>query len=246
VRTLQLLLCIVLAAGSAHAQDQEVQARALFERAVLEADAGRHAEAAALYRESYALYAHPGTLFNLALSETEAGHRARAHRAWSELLARYGDVISELAHRTAEQRLRALEPELARIEIVSEPEGARVAVDSELLGSAPVSIAIEPGQHRVEAALEGYVSQSWEVAVVAQARLEHRFTLAPDRPAEPANVVLVRAPILDPPRPVPAESFENGPWPWILGGAGVLAIAGVIVAIALATSSSSSWRVTFP
>ncbi|MCH9682168.1 MAG: PEGA domain-containing protein, partial [Deltaproteobacteria bacterium] len=61
----------------------------------------------------------------------------------------------------------------------SVPSGARLRVDGEDVGTAPLSIPIEPGLHRVEASLPGHVEDVVEVEVVEGVGREVQLTLAP-------------------------------------------------------------------
>lgn len=64
------------------------------------------------------------------------------------------------------ERLRvALQPKVAVVEVATQPEGASIAVDGRGLG-VRTSVAVSPGEHKVQVQLRGYVPR--EVAVLAR------------------------------------------------------------------------------
>lgn len=123
-RTLPAALVVISlmipAAVGAQTSDERARAQELFERGLAAAQSGDLEAALPLFEESYDLFPHAGTLFNLAYYSDEAGRSAEALAAWRELLDRYGGEISAESRAHAEARIAALEPPLPE----PEPEPA--------------------------------------------------------------------------------------------------------------------------
>jgi TonB family protein len=81
----------------------------------------------------------------------------------------------------------------ASAEILSDPAGAAVAIDGRPAGRTPLRAAtMRPGSHRLELALDGYVSWSGALDVVAgqKGRVEVRLQRSPQPAATPAPEVV--------------------------------------------------------
>jgi len=67
-----------------------------------------------------------------------------------------------------------------------QPNGAEVRVDGRFVGRAPLrkALYLDPGHHKVEARLPGYVHQAREIACRAGTTQEVRITLAQERRAK--------------------------------------------------------------
>ena len=152
------LMLVPLQSRAQSAGSDEATARALFEQGMIASRTGDFASAARALEASYVLFAHPGTLLNLAVFQEAAGHRAAAYRSWSELLSRFNAVISADARQRARTRIAVLENELAAVQVTSQPEGATIVIDGNEVGTTPMSnpLRLEPGQHVFEARLEGH------------------------------------------------------------------------------------------
>ncbi|MCG2686095.1 PEGA domain-containing protein [Candidatus Parcubacteria bacterium] len=68
----------------------------------------------------------------------------------------------------------------ARVAVISEPAGADVAVDGDIVGKTPFSPGdIPPGEHRLEVTKEGYEKRSLRIRVMEDYKLNVSFRLYP-------------------------------------------------------------------
>jgi hypothetical protein len=77
-----------------------------------------------------------------------------------------------------------------RLELDSDPPGARVFVDGRLLGLTPVRLDLPSGQHVVTLQRDGYAEQRFDVTLAAGARVGESRALVPtaqERAGEPAS-----------------------------------------------------------
>jgi hypothetical protein len=87
----------------------------------------------------------------------------------AELLADHAGVL--------ERKRAALEHAVPVVKLESDPPGAALWVDDELVGTAPLSFALAAGVHRVRAELRGHLALEQRVEVVAGAAETVRFDL---------------------------------------------------------------------
>lgn len=175
--------------GEAGAQ---AEARALFEQGMAALAAQDRAAATDAFERSYALFPHPGTLMNLALTQHDAGRLLQAHASFTELLRRYDGVISDTARVQARDHLAALEARLAAVSLASDPPGAALTLDGRDLGPAPTAgpVRVDPGRHVIAGALPGHRPAELALELPAGAvvpvelRLEPEVGDAPPGPAE--------------------------------------------------------------
>ena len=102
-------------------------------------------------------------------------------------------TIEELAA-LLQRRLRQTAESPTTLELRTRPSGARIRIDDRDVGAAPLSHAVEPGEHRVEASKPGYVPQIRVLSAVAGTREVVRFELEPaarDQPRRIAGWTLV-------------------------------------------------------
>ena len=76
-------------------------------------------------------------------------------------------------------RLDALQLEPPVLIFDSVPPGAVVVLDGEVVGETPFERAVQPGPHRVEAQLDGYVTAARQIEAVAGVRDRVQVTLEP-------------------------------------------------------------------
>lgn len=177
---------------------------------------GRHIEAIQIFDDALALFAHVKIRYYkmnslVALGRVEeAAAILKAIREAPELADRK-DTLDRLA-KTLEQ---ALKPRPVRIE-VAERLPARLSVDGKDVGLAPQNMALSPSSHRVEASLDGYIT---EVRTFDVAPGTTQITIKLElREKQAAPVV---EPIVE-----PAIEPPNYWLPWTLIGAGAAAVVG--------------------
>src|SRR5262249_4992155 len=60
-------------------------------------------------------------------------------------------------------------PAVGTLEVHSNPDGAEVYADDKLVGDAPATLKLQPGQHAIKVVLPGYKDWSRELTVEAAA-----------------------------------------------------------------------------
>jgi hypothetical protein len=248
-RLLVFAICgaLLLQTSSASAEESDggrERAAVAFEQGMAALNDGDRERAVEAFARSYELLPHPGTLLNLALCQQELGRVLLAHHSFTELLDRFGGVISARASEQARAGLDVSLAQLARITIAGLPAGARLSIDGAEVGRAPfdAALVLEPGRHELAAEREGFTATEETRELEAGAIVELAFELTPIEPELPEPVVE--------PTPEPAEprrSFWRRPWPWIILGVVVVG-AGVGLGVGLTRDDSNEydWNPTFP
>src|SRR3954469_21327102 len=99
-------------------------AEALYRQARQLMSEGKFAEACPKLAESHRLDPAAGTLLNLAVCHEKEGKTASAWVEYNDLLGTKGSDEASERRRTADERIRELEPGLARITFVPDPADA--------------------------------------------------------------------------------------------------------------------------
>jgi len=117
----------------------------------------RYADAIREFYQSNQLASNPRTTFNIALCFQQLKRPADAFMMFTEYLASGEDAPDRTKY--ANESLATLTPQVARIEVRSDPPGARIFVDRRELGDyglTPRVVALQEGEHRVWVELDGY------------------------------------------------------------------------------------------
>lgn len=78
----------------------------------------------------------------------------------------------------APQAAPVVSPGAADITVVTTPVGANVVVDGAIVGNGPVTVKLNPGPHRIHAALSGYYPmQDSKIVVERGVAATHTLTL---------------------------------------------------------------------
>lgn len=224
-------VAVLALAGAAPAQPVQASAgeRTLAETLFREARelmaAERFADACAKLAESQRLDPGGGTLLNLALCHEKLGTTATAWGEYREALALARTDGRADRVRFAEERIRALEPELPRL-LVHVPDSARVAGLKLALDGAPlrqaawgVAFPVDPGKRVVRATAPGF--EAWSTSIEMSARANQtidvpRLTELPAAPTEPR------------PKAAPVADVDTGQRQrlvgYVVGGIGVAAL----------------------
>ena len=149
---LSALLSLVLAAGSARAQDDATRARAdeEFKRG-REAFVGAHYKAAlAAFKRSYELAPGRGKLLNIALCEEMLGLYADAIRDLREVLPQLNDDPERLS--LAQMHIASTEKQVPHLAVAAGPDVAgQVSLDGRLLAAGSLGdVEINPGAHTIQ------------------------------------------------------------------------------------------------
>ena len=218
-----LAVAVVLAAGTARAQDDGAEARDLFERGVAALVDGRFPEARDLLAQSLEREGRPATAFNLVLALLGTEQPLDATRVCERLLASGYGALAADARAEAERECARADREVSTIVVEVDVSDARVAVDGETIERGDDGrVRVNPGAHVVAAeAPDGR-------------RADGRVRVGR---GETVQVSLELGPTLD---AAAATDTSSAPlWPWIALGAGAAIVIGV-VALVLFTSNEGS------
>jgi len=152
-------------ARTAYAAGQEAFAREDYE-AALQA-----------FEEAYTNVSNPIVLLSIAESAAKLGHIVTALGAYDAYLKARPDAPDreEVAQKRA---ALAASQTPAQLSITSEPAGAEVVLDGQLLSKVtPLSVEVRPGEHRVSLVLTGYETARLALALAASAREERSVVL---------------------------------------------------------------------
>lgn len=141
------------------------RARKVFDEANKAFEQRQVDRALGLYEKSYAIWPHPRTLFNKAVSLGFLGRPLESARAFKEVLEYGPDPISEHRYRQAVERYMELLSQLAILVVNCTDAGAKLYVNGEPIGEAPMSkkVTVGPGTHMITANLSGMVPYSAQV-----------------------------------------------------------------------------------
>jgi tetratricopeptide (TPR) repeat protein len=143
------IAAVAIAAVPAFADDTEAAAAAF---AAGEAADKRKAwrEAIGHYQRAYDLSPHPFALFNIAADHEKLGENRKA----VELYRRYLDESDDSSDRDKVGKLiEKLRRRPSRISITSTPNGARIAIDGDVVGNAPIEREVAAGDHEIVATI---------------------------------------------------------------------------------------------
>lgn len=190
VRTFLLIVSFSAVAGAqaptgAQAEAEDA-AKALFaegNRLLAEGDAEG---ALGMFRSAYARYPNPKLLLNIGTALRRIGRNAEAAEAYEQYLRESGFDTKKAAE--VATILGELEPLVGRLRIEVSPAGALVTVDGKTIGplSQPRVVRVEPGDHTVGAALQGYESAAVSLRIAAGEEQPVALTLTALPAPEPA------------------------------------------------------------
>lgn len=166
-----LLALLVLgpAAAQPAAEDARAQARQAFETGVMYMQIEGWEEAVVELERSLGLHPTRAALYNLGLCHQSLSRPADAIQAFQRFLRDYGASAPENERAEVEGLIRGLQPQVGRLVVrVSVPDAA-VAVDGDAVGRSPLAddLMLEPGEHLVEVALDGYAPVRRELRLAA-------------------------------------------------------------------------------
>src|SRR5690606_35447972 len=146
-------------------------------------------------------------------------------RAFTGALQTSDTRRKELWTEAARERIANLSRRVPTLRLRNVPVDARVSLDDRLLEHGDESLRLNPGRHRVEVSAPGKVAfrQDLELAV------GQRLTI--DVPALQADPLSPEEELAEEARDSAAREGTGGgygPWPYVLGGAGVLFLATAV------------------
>jgi serine/threonine-protein kinase len=226
------VLCLaLLSPTTAFAQGRQAEAESLFEEGRALVAKKDYEEACPKFAESYRLEPGLGTLTNLAACQEQLGKTATAWASYREVIATATRTGDAKRLKFAREHAEALEKKLSRLTVVvaeeSKVPGLEITRDGNPVGAASwgTAIAVDPGEHIVDAHAEGRQPFSTKVTIgaVADQQTVRIPALAPAQPttAKPENPVA----------PPKTTNDDRGPEPRaIVGWSGVIAGGALIVA----------------
>jgi hypothetical protein len=255
---LLLVALVVLLGLPAGAQAQRDDARDRLEEGSALYRKGDYPGALRKFEEARALFPSPKIYFNIGQALNRLGRPAAAVDALQRFLDEAADA--DPARRAdAAKFLTELEPRIGRVKVTA-AAGTEIAVDGRAAGVAPLrrTIPVEPGSHQLTARAPGAAMAAvhqvkvetgevveWQVSAGSEATAMVPTTPSGPLPSlgnpGPAATVAPGVPSVN--GGAPSAAIESGPqptytsrlrrhWPWIAGGAAVLA-AGVVTTVLL-------------
>lgn len=188
------------------AQDRKAEAESLFEEARALMAKKSFVEACPKFAESYRLEPGLGTLLNLASCEEQLGNTATAWARYREALAVATRASDTKRMKFARAHAEILEKKLSRLTVVVPEEsrvtGLEVTRDGQPLGAASwgSALAVDPGEHVIEARAEGRQPFSTKVTLGADA--DQKSVTVPPLTMAPAVTTTAPSPT---PTPTPAR-----------------------------------------
>ncbi|XXY18895.1 PEGA domain-containing protein [Sorangium sp. So ce216] len=142
---------------------------------------GKYAEAEAALESAWEL----NPTFDVAYNIGNTEYKLKKHREAAQYLSfalRHWPLMKAAAKLkvTAEQRLAESRAQVGAVTVTVGVAGAEVLVDGKAVGRAPLEgeVFVEPGEHRVEARLEGYAPASETVKVAKGGSAEVALVMA--------------------------------------------------------------------
>jgi hypothetical protein len=216
------------------------RADAAFEQGRELFDQGRFKEACQKFELSMQLDPSPGTLLNLGNCYEPQGDLVRALETFERAFAdaqRTTDLRrKELWTDAARERIASLSRRVPQLTLRGLPKDGRVALDRKPLERTSGALRINPGHHAVEVSAPGKRTFTREFDITSGQRLA-------------MNIPALEADVSSGSEPTPAAAVEPihrtddsggsryAPWPYVLGGAGV-----VFLGAALATGLTANSR----
>jgi hypothetical protein len=252
LRAFGLAAAILAAPLGAGAQSSDkAGAESLFQEGKALIAQGKTAEACPKFAESQRLDPSAGTLLNLARCHEQLGRTASAWATYKEAatLARaVGQTDREAA---AKDFASKLEPRLSRlrIEAKSAPSGVAIKRDGVLVGEGALgsAIAVDPGEHTVEATAPGF--KPWSTKITVGAEADTKSVTVPAM--EPASSAAAGGNGDAPGRVAAPEASSGGKSgmrtaAFVVGGAGVVALGVGAVLGGLAASDAGELEKACP
>ena len=213
--------------------ERKATARSLFAQGAKEQEAGRHAEALALFEKAQKLFDAPTHLLHIAQCQVALGKYVEAAETYETLkrvqLAPNSPEVFVQAKAQAETDLPAVRARIAnlRIDLTPKPEQLRnlqllvndVVIPNELVG---VARPVNPGPTKIVARAEGYKDASIDVTLKDRESRSVGLSLQPGQGTAPVPVVVPPpGQKVDDPRPAPKhydpDTDKGSPTPKIPG-----------------------------
>lgn len=184
-------------------------------------DAGRYAEAASVYTETYELLERHGLeapaeiLFNAGLAHERNGACELSVEHFERFLEAKPDagLASDFVERLEQARRCA-----PKVTVVTDPPEARVEIDGARRGTAPLALRLRAGEHILRLTLDGWEPIEERIKVEAGTPLDERHRLTPIH-GRPLKTTLGAN----------EEPSSVGPWVMTSGIVGGLSLAASVI-----------------
>jgi hypothetical protein len=243
--TVALALCLGAARGAHAAEaspEAQESARKTYQAGAQAYAQGHYKDAIDLFLEAARIAPNPAFSYNIGLAYEQLGDPDNALRWYRDYLRELPDAPDrpdiEPRIRDAEQRLR--ERGVQQVTILSNPEGATVAVDGKPIGVTPWTGELPPGRHKLTLMLRNYSDAEQSFELPSDHAVDVRVSLTAGG-GEVASAPPKEAPPSAPPPSLQGPGVR--PLTWVafgLGAAGLGTALGLEVARAGDVSSARS------
>lgn len=206
-----IVALLISAPVFAEPSSERAQARTHFDHGVALAKQRQYREALGEFQLAYAAFPNYGVLYNIGQALILLDRPSAAVAALERYLAEGGLEVASGRRREVEASIARQREKTGTITLSITPNGALVFVDEEPIGRSPLASAVrvDPGPHRIRAALDSGTTRELTIDVAARQELSAQLDLAPAEVPPPAPV-LPASPVTAP-LPAPARAVPPAP-----------------------------------
>jgi tetratricopeptide (TPR) repeat protein len=193
------------------------EARRLFDEASIQYKTGDYQQALESFKQVYALTQEPSILFNIGQCQRFLGQPEEAVKSFRTFLR---DAPENPLVENAKLRISEIEAEIAKqsalgsIQVMTNPEGAKIVIDEKDMGPGPIDMKDVPsGEHTISVKKDGFYPY------------ELRFEL------QPGQAFSIRVPLREEAKPLP-EKFDPLQPKYFYMAAGGTGVLGTVFGVA--------------
>ncbi len=162
----------------------------------------KYTRALEAYQRAFDVYPKPELYWLIGLAEQRLGRYLDALRHYQQLLREAKNINDDL-HGQIELNIEESKQHVATLRFAAQPEGARISVDGEDVGTAPYTdpVYLAPGEHTLAVTAEGYTPDEETVTLDEGTESERTFALE----KIPVVVTKEQPLALKPPPPPPVD-----------------------------------------
>lgn len=176
-------LMAVSTPAEAQSNEDKKKAGEFFSRGEALFENGKYLKAAKAFSSAYELAPHPSVLVNIGLSYDKAQKYPEAVHAYREYME---TMAADQVEGWVGERLEELYKRIGQLHVNCPAENCQVSVDGVKAGWPPVDVLIDPGDHNVEAFVDGRSIANVEVFVDAGSKASVTMVRS-EVPMEPAG-----------------------------------------------------------
>jgi hypothetical protein len=201
------------------------EAKTRFDEGVTAFREHRWADAVQSFRQADAIAPSAALSFNIAKAYEHLDDVPGALRWYRDYLRRSPQApnAGEVQARVTTLAATLAERGVQQLTVLSTPSGAAVSIDERQVGTAPLTLELAPGRHRLRLELPGYQEQQSEL--VLDARIPQDLSQRLEPLGTSGSATTTSSAPAGPARP--AER-PYGIAPWIVMGAGAASLAGAL------------------